>query len=94
MYERFIEAAEKGKTVTCDATRDTSGINIDNMAKKGLVKIVEDEQDYLEEDSDIEMRKITLIPDKEKIEEELKVLEAYIKKAEERNIVYRKSFER
>jgi hypothetical protein len=91
MYELFIEAAEGWKTITCDATKDTSGLNIQNMIKNGLVEVVKsDDYDW---DEEIEMSKMVLIPNKEKIEKELKKLEKLIEKAEERRRVYKKKTE-
>jgi hypothetical protein len=91
MYELFIEAAEKEKTVTCDATKDTSGLNIQNMIKNGLVEVVKsDDYDW---DEEIEMSKMVLIPNKEKIGKELKKLEKLIEKAEDRRRVYKKKTE-
>jgi hypothetical protein len=91
MYELFIEAAEKEKTVTCDATKDTSGLNIQNMIKNGLVEVIKSaDYDWNEE---IEMSKMVLIPNKEKVEKELKKLEKLIEKAENRRRVYKKKTE-
>jgi len=89
MYEIMLEADEKGKTVTCDATRDTSGLNLDNMVKKGLIT-VEQEEDYDWDHSDIKMRKMTIKPNADKIKKELKQLEKLLEKAEERRRVYKR----
>ncbi len=83
MYEVFIEAAKAGKTITCDATRDTSGLNIDGMVKNGLVKVVKDNAHNWGA-GNIQMRDMELIPDKEKLEKELKKLEKMLEKAEKR----------
>ena len=88
MYEVFIEAAESGKKITCDATKDTSGLNIKSMIKNGLVQ-VEDVNDY-DWDENIKMSQMTLIPNKEKIQKELEKLEKLIQKAEQRRRVYKR----
>jgi hypothetical protein len=91
MYEVFIEAAESGKTITCDATKDTSGLNIQNMIKNGLVEVISAEDYEWNGASNIEMQNMELKPSKEKIEKELKKLEKLIEKAEERRMVYKKA---
>lgn len=88
MYEVFIEASEKGKTVTCDATKDTSGLNIDTMIKNGLVEVIKDEECDWEHDNDIKMRNMTLVPNKEKLEKELEKIEKLLSRAESRRRVY------
>jgi len=88
MYEVFIEAAESGKKITCDATKDTSGLNIKSMVKNGLVQ-VEDVNDY-DWDENIKMSQMTLTPNKEKIQKELEKLEKLIQKAEQRRRVYKR----
>lgn len=89
MYEIMLEADEKGKTVTCDATRDTSGLNLDNMVKKGLITI-EQEEDYDWGHSDIEMRRMTIKPNAEKLKKELTQLEKLLERAEDRRRVYKR----
>ncbi len=94
MYEIFLEAAERGRTITCDATRDTSGMNIDKMAQKGLIKVVEDEEDRWSAGSDIEMRRMEFTVDSKKIEKEMKELKVLLDKAHERNIIYERGEDR
>jgi len=90
MYEILLEAAEAGKTVTCDATKDTSGLNIDNMVRNGLVRVVEDEEHSWDSGSNIQMRSVTMIPDVEKLKEELEKMEKLLEKAEDRRRVKRR----
>ena len=47
LYKLLIEVGEKGEMLHCDATRDTSLINIKRMLKKGLVKIYDDEEEEI-----------------------------------------------
>ena len=47
LYELLIEEGEKGKNIHCDATKDTSLINIKRMLKKGLVKVYDDHKDEI-----------------------------------------------
>lgn len=47
LYKLLIEAGEKRKMLHCDATKDTSLINIKRMLKKGLVKIYDDGEDEI-----------------------------------------------
>ena len=47
LYKLLIEVGEKGEMLHCDATRDTSLINIKRMVKKGLVKIYDDEEEEI-----------------------------------------------
>ena len=47
LYELLIGEGEKGKNIHCDATKDTSLINIKRMLKKGLVKIYDDEEEEI-----------------------------------------------
>ena len=42
VYRLMLESAEKGKRISLNATKDTSYINIMNMAKKGLIDVIED----------------------------------------------------
>ena len=39
LYEILIEAKKEGKTIICNATEDTSLINIKQLVEKGLAEI-------------------------------------------------------
>lgn len=39
LYGLLIEASKKGKTIMCNATEDTSLVNIERMAQKGCIKL-------------------------------------------------------
>ena len=47
LYKLLIEAGEKGKSIHCDATKDTSLINIQRMLRKGLVKVYDNNDDEI-----------------------------------------------
>ena len=47
LYKLLIEVGEKEEMLHCDATRDTSLINIKRMLKKGLVKIYDNGEDEI-----------------------------------------------
>ena len=47
LYKILIEAGENGQYVHCDATKDTSLINITRMLKKGLIKIYDDDENEI-----------------------------------------------
>ncbi len=52
LYKLLIEAGEKGEMIHCDATRDTSLINIKRMLRKGLVKIYDDDENEISYDKE------------------------------------------
>ena len=47
LYKILIEAGENGQYVHCDATKDTSLINITRMLEKGLIKIYDDDENEI-----------------------------------------------
>ena len=44
LYELMLEAGRSNKTIYCNATKDTSLVNIKRMLKKGIIKRLEDGQ--------------------------------------------------
>ena len=52
LYKLLIEAGEKGEMLHCDATRDTSLINIKRMLRKGLVKIYDGDENEIRYDKE------------------------------------------
>ena len=52
LYKLLIKAGEKGEMLHCDATRDTSLINIKRMLRKGLVKIYDDDENEISYDKE------------------------------------------
>ena len=89
VYEKMLEMAEKGKVVTCDATKDTSYINIRKMEESGIIQLERDEENGTFEGSDIEMRKVTMIPNKEKLQEEIESIKKILEGLKERDIAKR-----
>ena len=45
LYELFLEAGKKGKSITCNATKDTSLKNIQRMLQKKLIQELKDKND-------------------------------------------------
>ena len=84
MYKLMLEAEKEQKPIRFEATEDTSYINIQKIAKKGLVNIQEDDQRDWDNQGDIQMHDMKITVNKEKMEEELrKVQERLAKKREE-----------
>lgn len=80
----MLEAQKEQKPIRFEATEDTSYINIQKIAKKGLVNIQEDDQRDWDNQGDIQMHDMKITVNKEKMEEELrKVQERLAKKREE-----------
>ena len=84
MYKLMLEAQKEQKPIRFESTEDTSYINIQKIAKKGLVNIQEDDQREWDNQGDIQMHDMKITVNKEKMEEELrKVQERLAKKREE-----------
>ncbi len=56
LYGLLITSAKEGKRITCNATKDTSLINIKNMIKKGLIEAYDEEgrQIFLSDDRQLQ----------------------------------------
>ena len=95
-YEIMLEAAQKGKKITLNATEDTSYKNIMYMQKKGIINVEEDSKrkwdesdeyygEALDEDA-IVMHDMTISINIEKMLEELKILRERIERRKQRKM--------
>lgn len=85
MYEKMIEMAKKEKNIRYEATRDTSYVNTQNMQRKGLIEVLENEESTFE-NSDIEMNNVVVKPNLEELEEELKKVRETLAKLKEKGL--------
>jgi hypothetical protein len=102
------ETQDKGNELVCNATKDTSLINIKRMMEKKIVTIKDQhgkdialdkfkqlvyengekvQTRNFDDESDIQMLDIKIIPDKEKLEEEIKKAEEFLTKLREKAII-------
>ena len=71
LYEILIRAGKEKKEIYCNATKDTSLLNIKRMLKKGIIKLKDEEG------------KVIIIPEVEKLEEEKEKMDMLLSKVRE-----------
>lgn len=87
MYSLMLNAAEEQKQIRFEATEDTSYINIQKMAKRGLVHVEEDEKREWSNGGDIKMHDMKITVDKEKMQEELKRVQIRLARKREESLL-------
>ena len=87
MYSLMLNAAEEQKQIRFEAKEDTSYINIQKMAKRGLVHVEEDEKREWSNGGDIKMHDMKITVDKEKMQEELKRVQVRLDRKREESLL-------
>ena len=85
IYGLMLQAEEKGKSIRLNATDDTSYLNIQNMADKGIIQIQESESREWDDTGKIGMHDMVITVDAEKMKEELDRISRYRQRLEDRD---------